>query len=175
LSELVRIFVQITLLRLGPQDLPASGVLLAATVLTYFVVNAAVSSVLPPLPGRWLPHLLVDIAFTLVWYQLLLRVMRRRERFLQTTTAVFGYQTLLAPVWIGSAWLIRHFQGDPTLLFFASLLGIAMLVWILAVNGYILRAALEWPLGGCIALVLLQTAIGQVLLVTLFPPPVTAS
>lgn len=168
----MRTFAAIALLRRGPQDLPASAVLLAATVLAYFAVNAAVSSVLPPVPGRWLPHLLVDIGFTLGWYLLLLRFLNRRERFLQTTTAVFGYQTLLAPVWIASAWLIRHFQNDTTLLFVASLAGISMLVWILAVNGYILRAALEWPLAGCIALVLLQTVIGQMLLMTFFPPDI---
>lgn len=170
----MRTFAAIALLRRGPQDLPASAVLLVVTVLAYFAVNAAVSSVLPPVPGRWLPHLLVDIGFTLVWYLLLLRLLKRRERFLQTTTAVFGYQTLLAPVWVASAWLIRHYQNDTTLLFVASLVGISMLVWILAVNGHILRAALEWPLAACIGLVLLQTIIGQILLVTLFPPAITA-
>lgn len=170
MSGLLRLFLDITLLRRGPQDLPASGVLLALAVLAYFAVNFAVSSVLPPLPGRWLPHLLVDIGFTLAWYLLLLNLLRRGERFLQTTTAVFGFQTLLAPVWIASAWMIRHFQNDTTWLFVASLFGILMLVWMFAVNGHILRAALEWPLVGCIALVLLQTAVGQILLVALFPP-----
>lgn len=170
MSGLLKLFVDIALLRRGPQEVPASPVLLAGTVGAYFAVSALVSSVLPPLPGRWFWHLLVDIAFTLAWYVLLLRLFNRGERILQTTTAVFGYQALLAPLWIAAAWMIGRFQNDTTILFFVSLLGVGMLVWILAVNGHILRAALEWPLAGCIGIVLLQLALSQLLLVQLFPP-----
>ena len=41
MKELVKLFTQIALLRRGPQDLPASMLLLALTIVAYLVVNLA--------------------------------------------------------------------------------------------------------------------------------------
>jgi hypothetical protein len=49
MKELVRLFVQIALMRKGPQDLPNSAVLLALTVAANFIVNFLVSAALPPI------------------------------------------------------------------------------------------------------------------------------
>src|SRR5882724_11581851 len=92
MRELLRLFIQIALLRRGPQDVPASRMLLPATVLGYFIVNGVVSAVLPPIPGAWLPQLAVEVLFMLVWYVALLRIVNRPERLVQTATAMFGYQ-----------------------------------------------------------------------------------
>src|SRR5579871_2932352 len=108
MTELIRLFAQIALLRRGPQDLPASGLLLALAVSAYFAVNCVVASLLPPMSG-WLAHLAVDVAFTLAWYYGLLRVAGRPERTLQTSTAVFGYQAVLTPLLLLSEWLMRRF------------------------------------------------------------------
>src|SRR4029077_7835928 len=94
MSEFIRLFMQIALLRRGPQDLPASRLLLVLTVAGYLAVNFVVRSVLPP-GCRWLEALLVATLFTLFWYMLLLRLAGRPERALQTTTAVFGFQAVL--------------------------------------------------------------------------------
>ena len=69
MSEFIRLFMQIALLRRGPQDLPASGLLLVLTVVGYLAVNFIVSTVLPP-DSRWRESLLVDTLFTLLWYLL---------------------------------------------------------------------------------------------------------
>src|SRR5215510_16527222 len=108
MGEFIRLYTQIALLRRGPQDLPASPLLLVLTVAAFLVVNFVVSSVLPP-DSRWGESLLVATLFTLLWYVLLLRLAGRPERTLQTTTAVFGFQTVLAPLVVGCGWLIRRF------------------------------------------------------------------
>lgn len=168
--SLVRLYADIALLRRGPEVLPASPMLLGATVAAYFFVNFAVSLVLPPIRGPWRLHLLVDVAFTFAWYVLLLRVFARRERFLQTTSAVFGYQTVLAPVWIATAWLAGRVQDDDLWLVPVAIAGLGMLAWMILANARILRSALEQPMAVCVGIVLLQTFVGQLLLLALFPP-----
>jgi hypothetical protein len=51
MREVIRLYVQIALLRRGPQDLPASRLLLVLTVCGYAAVNALVSGLLPPSTG----------------------------------------------------------------------------------------------------------------------------
>jgi len=171
MSGILRLFIDIALLRRGPQDLPASAALLAATIAGYVVVNTLVSLVLPPTSGPWLAHLAVDVIFTLVWYAALMRVYKRPERFLQTTTAVFGFQMVLAPLYISIVWLVGRYQNNQNWLLPIALLGLGALAWVLAVNGRVLKAALDRPLVVCIGLVLLQTALGQLLLLALFSEP----
>lgn len=167
--SLARLYTDIALLRRGPEEVPASSFLLLATVIANFLVNFGVSTVLPPIAGPWHLHLIVDIVFTLAWYAILMRVFAKPERFLQTTTAVFGYQTILAPVWIATAWLASRVQDDDAWLIPVAIVGLGMLAWVLAANGRILRSALDQPMPLCIGLVLLQTFVGQLLLLGLFP------
>jgi hypothetical protein len=168
MKDLVRLFADIALLRRGPEDLPASLALLLATLAAFFLANLALNSVFPPLPGPWLGQLVVAIGFTLVWYALLLAAVRRKERFLQTATALFGYQTVLAPLWIAAVWMVGRYRDDPPMLFPVSLVGLAVLIWTLTVNVRILRSALEWPIGSCVAIVVLQTVARELLLIGLF-------
>jgi hypothetical protein len=168
MKELVRLFVQIALMRKGPQDLPASAAVLAGTAAAFFFINCLVSAVLPPIPGHWFGQLVVEVIFTVVWYALLLRILHRPERFLQTTTAVFGYQAVLAPLWISAVWLVRQFADDDTWRLPISMLGLAIVVWTVAANARVLKAALEWATPVCVALVILQYLAGQILLLYLF-------
>jgi hypothetical protein len=168
MMELVRLFVQIALMRKGPQDLPASAVLLGATAAGFFITHCLISVALPPIPGPWFGHLIVETAFTFAWYALLLRLLHRPERYLQTTTAVFGYLAVLAPVWIGTVWLVRRLADDETWRLPVSVLGLVVIVWRLAANAHVLKAALEWGTPACIALVILQYIAQQILLVYLF-------
>jgi hypothetical protein len=48
MKELVKLFTQIALLRRGPQDLPASMLLLALTIVTYLAMNVLLNGLLPP-------------------------------------------------------------------------------------------------------------------------------
>lgn len=169
MKELVRLFIQIALMRKGPQDLPASAAVLAATAGGYFLVNCLVSAVLPPVKGPLFAQLVVDVLFTFAWYALLLTIAHRPERFLQTTTAVFGYQTVLSPFWIASVWLIRQFTEDDVWRFPVALVGLAIIVWLVAANARVLKAALDWAMPAGVALAILQILAARALLLFLFP------
>jgi hypothetical protein len=49
MKELIQLFTQIALLRRGPQDLPASLLLLTLTMIGYLAVNLVVSGLMPPI------------------------------------------------------------------------------------------------------------------------------
>jgi hypothetical protein len=172
MKELIQLFTQIALLRRGPQDLPASSLLLVLTALAYFLVNFAVISVMPPLKG-WGGHPLLDIVFTFAWYFVLLRLAGRSERNLQTTTAVLGFQTVLAlPINI-SNWLVLRFVQDQIWQLPVALMFLMLLVWAVAANGHIVKAALEWSSLASVGLVILQIFTQQIVELALFPVPAT--
>jgi hypothetical protein len=169
MGEVLKLFAQISLMRRGPQDLPASGLLLLLTVAAYVAVNCLVSSVFPP-ARDWPALLLVDVAFLLLWNALLLRVAGRPERTVQTTTAVFGYQLLLAPLLIVLQWLAQGVHADPVLQGPVLAAGLVLLVWLVAANSRIVSAALECSIGASVALVIVQTLADQLLQMTLLVP-----
>jgi len=168
MKELVRLFFKIALSEKGPQDLPASTVLLALTVVGYFVVNFVVGMLLPPV-APWKLHLVIEIVFTLAWYFVLLRSFKKPERFLQTATAIFGYQIVLTPIWIPAIFLARNFNEDDMLRYPAAIIGLAVAIWIIRAASYILKAALEVPIAAAVVLVIAQVITGQLLLLTLTP------
>lgn len=175
MTELLRLYADIAFFRRGPQDLPASRAVLGLSVAGYFLVYLLMSMIFPPGPGSFTDHLVFDVVFTFVWYWLMLRLLRKPERFLQTASAAFGYQTIIAPLWVASVWLVAHFRTNAAALLPASMVWLGILVWTLAVNVRILRSALEWPTGACAGVVLLQTMV-ELLLFELFPAaPPTAS
>jgi hypothetical protein len=168
MSELIRLYTQITLLRRGPQDLPVSRLLLALTVAGYLAINFLVSGLLPP-EGRWVEPLLVATLFTLLWYALLLRLAGRPERTLQTTAAVFGCQAVLTPLVDSCGWLVRRFSEDSPWQVPLMCVLLLLFAWVIAANSYIVRSALEWSATSSVALVILQNLAGWLLLTALFP------
>ncbi|HEU4626065.1 MAG TPA: hypothetical protein VFS52_14955 [Steroidobacteraceae bacterium] len=168
MTELLRLFTQIALSRKGPQDLPASPLLLGLTVLGYFLVNYVVNLLMPAVDA-WRLHLLVDVAFTLAWYSILLRAFGKPERFLQTATAIFGYQIVIAPLWIAAAYFLRRYTDNEVLQLPAALIGLALLFWVIRAGGYILKAALELPMIACVVLIILQGLAGQLVLRAMLP------
>jgi hypothetical protein len=166
---IVSLFAQIALLRRGPQELPASPKLLALTVCAYAALTALVSDLLPPGGTSPLP-LAVEVLFTLVWYAVLLAVLGRRERFLQTTTAIFGVQTLLMQPLLVSVWLMRRYGQDATWQLPIAVAGLAVVIWMIAANSHVVKAALEWSSAASVALVILEIVTSQLLLFSLFPP-----
>jgi hypothetical protein len=169
MQEVIRLYAQIALLRRGPQDLPASRLLLILTVCGYAAVNALVSSLLPPSTG-WPPQLAVDVLFTLAWYAALLQLTGRSERFLQTATAVFGLRSVLAPLVIASQWLMQRFQHDTTWQLPIAVGGLSLVIWLIAANSHVVKAALDWSSISSVALVILQVLAGELLVVALFAP-----
>jgi hypothetical protein len=170
MSELVRLYTQIALLRRGPQDVPGTTSVLALTVAGYVVVNFAVSLILPPSEGPWFARLAVEVVFMLAWYAVLLPLVGKPERFVQTASAVFGFHAVLAPLIVFTGWLMRRHGQDPAWQFPLAVLALVLVVWLVAANSYVVRAALEWPLLACVGLVLLQIVAAWLLIWIVFPP-----
>lgn len=166
MRELLRLYAQIALLRRGPQDLPASGLLLALTIVAYLAINLFMEGLAPEPASSakaleaethsFPAQLLLDTAFTLAWYVVLLRVARRPERTLQTSTAVFGFQIVLTPLLFSAGWLWQRFSADQAWAVPTELFEIVVVVWMIAANSLIVKSALEWSGGASVALVILQ-------------------
>ena len=168
MRELIRLFVQIALLKRGPQDLPPSIFLLVVTVIGYTVVVVAISGLLLPANAGSLP-LLVYVVVTLIWYVGLLRLLGRPERTVQTVTAVFGLQTLVWPPMIVSQWLMRRFGQDSNWQLPIAVGGLVLGIWLVAALSHVVKAALEWSTAASVALVILQMAAAQLLAIAVFP------
>ena len=152
---LIRPFVSICLLRLRPQDLPASSLLLALSVLAYTACTAlAHSALLSPLDavigGAVDALLLCGLTLSL------LALHRRWARAVQTLTALVGAGTVTTLVAIPFlAWRVGVMRaGAPAGIEMAF---IAMIVvWNLAVIAHVLRHALStsFAVGVVIAIVM---------------------
>jgi hypothetical protein len=169
MTEIIRVFVQIALLKRGPQDLPVSRTLLVLTVCAYAGLTALVNDLLASEGTSALP-LAVEVAFTLVWYAALLALLGRRERYLQTASAIFGVQTLLMQPLLVSVWLMKRYGQDATWQLPIAVAGLAVVIWMVAANSHVVKAALEFSSAASVGLVILQIACGQLLLFTLFLP-----
>ncbi|MFI4869196.1 MAG: hypothetical protein ACHQDD_07585 [Steroidobacterales bacterium] len=170
LVALARIYLAIAIWRRGPQDLPAVGILLPLTIGAYVLLSAAVGACLPSMRPGWLPQVGLDTLFLLVWYWLLLTIARRRERYRQTATALFGLQTLLAAPSMVLVWLMQRLSRDDSLRLPVYIAALALAVWTLVAIGHILRSALERSLGLCLFLALLQMLVEELLFVSVFGP-----
>jgi hypothetical protein len=173
MAAILKLYLDIALLRRGPEDLPASKPLLYATLAAFVVLNALLTVVFRPTVENWLPQLLVSVAFTLFWYRVLLTLFGRRERYLQTITAVLGFGCIVTPVLLPAVGAMAPYMEAPQAeqaVPFIVLLMLPLFIYLLYVSARILRAAIERPMFQCVMLVLLQTFLEPLLLLALFGP-----
>ncbi|HEY4645969.1 MAG TPA: hypothetical protein VIH25_06775 [Steroidobacteraceae bacterium] len=153
--ELIKVFVDIALLRKGPQDLPSSALLLLVIVAIYCGFTLTFGRLLPSPEQSFALRTAVELALGLGWIWAMLAIFGRAARFLQTATAMFGTSALLTPPVLGLlAMVLKIGQTNPLavpLLF--ALLGV--LVWYVLITAHILRSALELRLFVAIILTLL--------------------
>jgi hypothetical protein len=175
LPDIARLLVGITGSRLGPEALPASPRLLVVTVLASVLVDAIQLAVLPDeYQSNPVGLIAVGVVTTLLWYGVLLRVAGKPERYVQTLTAVFGVQLVLAPALVSSGWFLATYLQDPTWKMPAALFRLIVEIWVLVVLARVLRAATGWPVFACVALTLAGELLNLLLIANLFPQPVAA-
>jgi len=150
LSALLRVFVDIALLRSGPQVLPASGLLLAICIAlyaaTYLVVVATTSLDLRVLAAQ----VLTSVGLDLIGLWLVLAVARRQSRYPQTLAALFGSGVILNLALLPAALLVAF--GGASFELAGQLAASLVMGWGLAVLAHILRHALEVAWGLALAL-----------------------
>jgi hypothetical protein len=167
-AALARLYCGLAIWRRGPQDVPAVGILLPLTIGAYVLLSALVAGLLP-LQSALLPELAADVLFIAVWYWLVLAIAGRRERYLQTVTAIFGLQTVLAAPSIVAMWLVGRFADQSLWRTGAYLAAYAVPVWTQIAVAYILRAALERGLGLCLILAFIAMLAEVSAFAALFP------
>ena len=165
---MARLYLAIAIWRRGPQELPAVGILLPLTIAAYVLLSAAVGESLPSMHPGWLWQVALDTLFVASWYWLLLAIAGRRERYLQTATALFGLQTVLAAPSMVLVWLMQRLSHDDSLRLPVYIAALALAIWTLVAIGHILRSALERPLGLCLILALLQMLVEELVFLSLF-------
>jgi hypothetical protein len=137
-------FFNICRLRLGPQDLPSSNVLLSLSLFFYAAVGVALSLLRLSVKEAVLSNI-VDVGLLIVLTSSLLYVARYSARITQTLTALAGTNGLLGilsfPVlfWLEQA---RLNESDISL---PALLLLGLIVWNFLVYAHILRHALVVP------------------------------
>ena len=164
---LIRLFIDICLLRAAPQDVPVAPVLLWLTLGTYLVTGLLALG-----PGEGLVRagsmVAVDTVTLLVLLAASLRLRGHPARFGQAATALLGTGTLfgvlLLPV------LMLGGTGETTAnLAFPLWLG--LFLWGLVVTAHILRHALDLPIAGGMLVAVLYFAVSMTLIEALFPRP----
>ena len=137
-------FVYICLLRVRPQDLPSSSLLLALVLLAHTFVGVIVSAVNLRF-AQALAAGVIDTALLCGLTIALLMLHKLRERTVQTLTALAGAGSVIGFLaWPVNLWLHdAHVANEPSPVLVALLL--AMLGWSLAVSGHVLRHALSAP------------------------------
>src|SRR5688572_12211148 len=99
--------------RKGPEDVPASTTLLVAAVAGVVLLNLLMLAVpSPEAVGSPVLRLALELAIALLGVNLMLRAAGHAERFVQTVTAIFGCQLLLAPALLASGWIMVNYY-DP--------------------------------------------------------------
>jgi hypothetical protein len=170
MKELFGLFAQIAISRKGPQDLPASYLLLALTVAGYWVLRYAVSVPLPP-AHHWRMHLAIEIVFTLAWYAVLLRSLGRPERFLQAMSAMFGAWLVMAVPWVAAIHFSQTLPKEHLMYRPSMILALVVAIWIIRAFSYVLKHALELPIAACVLLALVQIFTGEMLMKAFTPAP----
>ena len=77
---------------------------------------------------------------------------------------------MLTPLAVGCEWLMRRFGEDSVWQVPITCAGLLLLVWLIAANSHVVKAALEWSATSSVALVILQTLAGWLLQLALLPP-----
>ncbi len=149
MKSLLSQLIDLCLLRRGPQDLPFSPILARNLIIAGVALDLLYASLLD-FPQA-LPRIALSLAMLLAAPWLLLSVRQRRERYLQTLTALAGSSLIVAavslPLALYSADLPPLLPGatpTPGQLAFGWL-SLILVSWKLVINSHIYRHALDWP------------------------------
>lgn len=139
----LKAFLDIVLWRRGPQDLPASRLLLWLTAAAYVAVSIAQLMLLDEAPAVWIVYVIIDPALLAGCVYVLLKLFGKDARFLQTTTAVLGTGVVLGlALFLPVEWMLSMARVPPDSTA-AGLVSLAMVMVFALVTGRILKLATD--------------------------------
>jgi hypothetical protein len=151
LHQLLKTFVDILLLRKGPDSLPKSWLVfyaaLFASVFVSIITGEIVTAGVDPMHDVTLLLALINAVF----YFLVIQVAGYPGRYLQSLSAILGVDAIITLVYLGGFVTINLFADEATTLSFVWLIT----GWSVAVEGHIIARAIErpWAIGIAIAVV----------------------
>lgn len=162
-------FIQICLLRRGPQDLPTSSILLGIALTAHMLMAVLFVAAYEGVVKAFLSGAL-DTVILAALTGCLLYTQRRSARFVQTLTALAGTGAIITLVTLPiSGWFLgtgpESREGG-----LAILLLLMVTAWSVAVVGHILRHALSAPYFVGLVLAIVFLAVSIFVLRTLLPP-----
>ncbi|MBK1690932.1 hypothetical protein [Ectothiorhodospira mobilis] len=170
---LIRPFVQLILMRQGPEDLPASALLMWLCVLAYLVLGLVVTVPFFSFQVAVLQSGM-ELGLLALFSASLLNSRGLRPRFVQTFTALLGVGVLMGLLMLPLVYSLRGAENPQEIPALATIAYLILLGWLLTVYGHILRSALDLrSLSGGIALAvfyLILTAVAGEALFHLLSP-----
>jgi hypothetical protein len=166
--RLLQLFIDISLFRSNPQDLPKSrfllGIAIAASVITSF----------PLLLTRMHEVNLVVVAIVINLFLVLiilrggLYLMELEQRFMQAATALFGTDAILnlPAMMLDMLLLGEEISGISAL---GVILNVMLLIWGLAVVGHILRHTLSIRFAAGVVVAVVYAMLMQMLIQQILP------
>ena len=168
MSRLLTIWLDICLLRAGPQDLPASRVLLGLTLTSYLLVSTLLS--LPGYPVfTSLQIAAADLVLLVLFAVSMLYLTGRAARFNQTLSALAGTGTLLGLLGLPLVHALYRAQDAEQVSLPVLLFWLLLMVWNLLVMAHIIRHALSIILPIAVAIAVLYTLVAMQLITALLP------
>lgn len=142
---IVTAFRNIALLRIGPEDLPDSPVLLGLTMIVYVLIQVPVAWIVYQSVALVSQTVALDVAMLSGGLWLVLWLTGYRARFRQTLTALLGTSALLTLLALPFHIWQTVQDGAPPGPAFAYAAILAIVIWSLVIVGHILSRALSRP------------------------------
>jgi len=168
LSTISKAFLDICLLKKGPEDLPKSSVLLFLCLFMYTLIDVLLTVQSRPFEYALMVSL-VDVGFLLLVTSLILKQHQKLDRWHQTMTALFGTGVILGififPLVFGGGQNQYEAWVQQIIVF----LFLIMVIWNVAVLAHIVRHAISTSMGIGIMIAILYIWMSSLLITMLFP------
>jgi hypothetical protein len=171
MRQLIRVWFDICLWRAAPQDLPASGILLALSLGCYALVSVLVSLGSYGLAGA-VQLALLDLGLLAVFVLSLLYLQDKTARIKQTLSALAGTGSLLGVFALPLVWWMQPDQQPAQAPVLLTLFWLLLLVWNLLVMAHIMRHALSSSVPVGLGVSLLYVLVSMQVIAALFPQQV---
>ena len=160
----LKTYLNICLLREGPEVLPYSWAFLGIVTAVSLGVSVLIGSMAYDMTAALLASI-AGLFLSFVFARVLL--VKKPERFLQTFSAMLGTVTLINIVSFPGTYSLRYLKLGHTAEMFFALTAFALFVWVVIVYGYIFSKALSCAMGYGTA-ISVGYALLQVMLLELF-------
>lgn len=169
MNRLINLFVDICLLRAGPQDVPSSGFLFMLTAVLS-VVTGTIASIKSF--GGFVPALfaqVLDLFLLATFLYIGLSIMRLKARFHRAVTALLGTGVLINLLFMPIELMMGEDPSRSFMAELASILILFLIIWALVVMAHIMRHAFDIRFSGGMLIALVYFLIINWAVVGLLP------